>query len=131
MVEFYSIRTFIHIHVPKIKKYDVNHLVRNFFWSVHFENEIYIYYIWCICCMNKWEINLSKKLISHMITLINLYIDFWYMQCPPIIEENNWKSIFNIIGFCDLPWIFSECEVYILCSNVRIHFQDLHLIILF
>ena len=81
--------------------------------------------------MNKWEINLSKKLISHMITLINLYIDFWYMQCPPIIEENSWKSIFNIIGFCDLPWIFSECEVYILCSNVRIHFQDLHLIILF
>lgn len=131
MVEFYSIPTFIHIHGPKIKKYDVNNLVRNFFWSVRFENEIYIYYIWCICCMNKWEINLSKKLISHMITLINLYIDFWYMQCPPIIEENNWKSIFNITGFCDLPWIFSECEVYILCSNVRIHFQDLHLIIPF
>ena len=42
--------------------------------------------------------------------------------------ENDWKSSFKIIGFCDLP----KWEVYTDgWLDVRIHFQDLHLIIPF
>lgn len=58
--------------------------------------------------MNKGEIKLMGKKLNYSSTLINLYSNFQYIQCPTKKWENDWKSSFKIIGFCDLP----KWEVY-------------------
>ena len=71
---------------------------------------IYIYIFDAYVRVNKWEINLSKQ-FNNLLTLVNLYGNFLYMQCPPIIEETDQES--SCYWFCDLPWALSSMVTFI------------------
>ena len=104
------------IPIAKIKKSNVD---------IYIYIYIYIFdaYVSAYVNLNKWEINLSKQ-FNKLSNLVNLYGNFWYMQCPPIIEENDWESSCYWFLWPSMG-SFLNGDVYI---QFLFHFQDLHLI---